>query len=192
MEDKKLKFYELGDESNFEVLSYDKNIEISNIAENKKNDEKYTKTVNIGLKSIIKKDIENLSSKVVIINNKVIKTLALNEIILEEKLDSKIEKIEDIINNMEIIISNVIIEKSKIKIHLFSSNKKEKKEKIASLNSCISFLTRCQSDYIALKDEYNKLLKRLDNIKDIEEEKNKSNEDALERTINFYINKEES
>ena len=192
MEDKKLKFYELGDESNFEVLSYDKNIEISNIAENKKNDEKYTKTVNLGLKSIIKKDIENLSSKVVIINNKVIKTLALNEIILEEKLDSKIEKIEDIINNMEIIISNVIIEKSKIKIHLFSSNKKEKKEKIASLNSCISFLTRCESDYIALKDEYNKLLKRLDNIKDIEEEKNKSNEDALERTINFYINKEES
>lgn len=192
MEDKKLKFYELGDESNFEVLSYDKNIEISNIAENKKNDEKYTKTVNLGLKSIIKKDIENLSSKVVIINNKVIKTLALNEIMLEEKLDSKIENIENIINSMEVIISNVIIEKSKIKIHIFSSNKKEKKEKIASLNSCISFLTRCESDYIALKDEYNKLLKRLNSIENIEEEKNKSNEDALERTINFYINKEES
>ena len=95
-----------------------------------------------------------------------------------------------IINSVEIIISNVIIEKDKIKVGIFSTNKKIKREKIASLSILKDSLVKSQTELIAIKDEYNKLIKRKKKVKE-ESYINKVNiEDPLERTVNFYMKKE--
>ena len=150
----------------------------------------YDKTVKIGLKSIINKDIESLDSKVKSINKRIMKELKINDFVSMEKLDNEIEKIDDIINSVEIIISNVIIEKDKIKVGIFSTNKKIKREKIASLSILKDSLVKSQTELIAIKDEYNKLIKRKKKVKE-ESYINKVNiEDPLERTVNFYMKKE--
>ena len=156
----------------------------------KKEEEMYDKTVKIGLKSIINKDIESLDSKVKSINKRIMKELKINDFVSMEKLDNEIEKIDDIINSVEIISSNVIIEKDKIKVGIFSTNKKIKREKIASLSILKDSLVKSQTELIAIKDEYNKLIKRKKKVKE-ESYINKVNiEDPLERTVNFYMKKE--
>lgn len=188
-----IKFYKLGEESDFEVINYDKNnSEIINIADNKEADDIHSRTVKIGLKSIIKKDIESLSEKIDVLNKKIIKQLALNEIILEQPLDNNIENINNIISNLETIISDVILKKSSIKIGLFSRNKAAKKEKILSLTECIDFLTKCQIEFIALKDEYFKLVNRESKLSNLVAEEKTQEEDPLERTISFYMNRKDS
>lgn len=190
MKKKDIKFYNLGDESDYEVFNYGNKTIINNIADSKKEEEIYDKTVKIGLKSIINKDIESLDSKVKSINKRIMKELKINDFVSMEKLDNEIEKIDDIINSVEIIISNVIIEKDKIKVGIFSTNKKIKREKIASLSILKDSLIKSQTELIAIKDEYNKLIKRKKKVKE-ESYINKVNiEDPLERTVNFYMKKE--
>lgn len=160
-----VKYYNLGEESDYEVINYDnKDIIIKNKSKLKKEDEEYSRTVNFGISNLLKKDMDDLSYKVNLINKKIIKNLALNEIVLEEKLDYNIENINEIITNIENIISGVIIKKNSIKINIFSTRKKEKKEKQESLSSLVEVLTKCQNDLIALKDEYNKLQERKDKV----------------------------
>ena len=190
MKKKDIKFYNLGDESDYEVFNYGNKTIINNIADSKKEEEMYDKTVKIGLKSIINKDIESLDSKVKSINKRIMKELKINDFVSMEKLDNEIEKIDDIINSVEIIISNVIIEKDKIKVGILSTNKKIKREKIASLSILKDSLVKSQTELIAIKDEYNKLIKRKKKVKE-ESYINKVNiEDPLERTVNFYMKKE--
>ncbi len=190
MKKKDIKFYNLGDESDCEVFNYGNKTIINNIADSKKEDEIYDKTVKIGLKSIINKDIESLDSKVKSISKRIMKALKLNDVTSAQNLDNEIEKIDDIINNVEIIISNVIIEKDKIKVGFFSTNKKLKREKIASLSALKDYLVKAQTELITIKDEYNKLIKRKKSVTEETNTNKKNIDNPLERTVNFYMKKE--
>ena len=190
MKKKDIKFYNLGDESDCEVFNYGNKTIINNIADSKKEDEIYDKTVKIGLKSIINKDIESLDSKVKSISKRIMKALKLNDVTSAQNLDNEIEKIDDIINNVEIIISNVIIEKDKIKVGFFSTNKKLKREQIASLSALKDYLVKAQTELITIKDEYNKLIKRKKSVTEETNTNKKNIDNPLERTVNFYMKKE--
>ncbi len=185
----KVKYYKLGDESDYEVISYDnKTVEINNVREKEKQEDEYSKTVSEGLKSVLDKDIEDLSKKLESINKKIVTTLATNNVLYDENLSNDVALIDDNLVKVENIISKVIIEKESMKIGIFSSKKNEKREKQRSLNEAIDFLTRCQNDIIALRDEYNKLVERKEQVKDIDKKEEKDTSASLEQTINFYLN----
>ncbi len=152
-----------------------------------------SKDFNNALKTVIQKDIELLSNNLNKIVKEIIKKLAINEIILDEKLTGDLENVDGIINQLEKIISDVIIKKGSIKIGVFSTNKKEKKGKIQGLEECISFLSKCQNDIISIKNEYIKLKDRDNSLSyvGVEENKPDTEEDPLERTISFYMKKQE-
>ncbi len=175
-----------------------KKMDIYNIANGEKVDAskpvKVSKNFNKALKQVINKDINFLSNKIKNIVKDMTKRLATNGTILDIKLSCDIENIDDIINNVETLISNLIIKKDSIKVGLFSSNKKEKKEKIKKLEDNIKYLSKIQNDIISLKNEYTKLVQRNINLEALEFEKDEENvddTDPLERTINFYMTQEE-
>lgn len=182
----KIKFYSLGSEK----------IDFSKIINNKVLDSckpvVASKGFNKALKSVIEKDISFLSEKATNIISEIIKILTINNF-NNEKLNGDIEKIDDTLNEMETVISKIIIEKENIKLGLFSTNKKEKKKKQKGLEECVNILTKYQSELISIKNEYNKLKRRSEVLKDVvfeEEDSDIIKEDPLERTINFYMSKE--
>ena len=185
----KIKFYSL-DGKTVDVFNVKKN----DIIDFDK-DIKTNKNFNDALKKVLKKDMKLLANKVINIVNEITKKLAINGTILNDKLESDISKIDLIISDLENIISNLIIEKNSIKIRFFSSNKKEKKEKIKKLENSIEFISKSLNDIISIKDEYNKLDKRNKDLEDLVFEDVKNDEedetDPLERTINFYMSKNE-
>jgi len=120
----------------------------------------------------------------------------MNGTILDVKLSSDVESIDTIINDVETLISDLIIKKDSIKVGLFSSNKKDKKDKIKKLENSINYLSKVQNDIISIKNEYNKLVQRNLNLEGLEFEKEEEKQvecysDPLERTINFYMTQEE-
>ncbi len=185
----KIKFYSL-DGKTVDVFNVKKN----DIIDFDK-DIKTNKNFNDALKKVLKKDMKLLANKVINIVNEITKKLAINGTILNDKLESDISKIDLIISDLENIISNLIIEKNSIKIRFFSSNKKEKKEKIKKLENSIEYISKSLNDIISIKDEYNKLDKRNKDLEDLVFEDVKNDEedetDPLERTINFYMSKNE-
>lgn len=185
----KIKFYSL-DGKTVDVFNVKKN----DIIDFDK-DIKTNKNFNDALKKVLEKDMKLLANKVINIVNEITKKLAINGTILNDKLESDISKIDLIISDLENIISNLIIEKNSIKIRFFSSNKKEKKEKIKKLENSIEYISKSLNDIISIKDEYNKLDKRNKDLEDLVFEDVKNDEedetDPLERTINFYMSKNE-
>lgn len=185
----KIKFYSL-DGKTVDVFNVKKN----DIIDFDK-DIKTNKNFNDALKKVLKKDMKLLANKVINIVNEITKKLAINGTILNDKLESDISKIDLIISDLENKISNLIIEKNSIKIRFFSSNKKEKKEKIKKLENSIEYISKSLNDIISIKDEYNKLDKRNKDLEDLVFEDVKNDEedetDPLERTINFYMSKNE-
>lgn len=185
----KIKFYSL-DGKTVDVFNVKKN----DIIDFDK-DIKTNKNFNDALKKVLKKDMKLLANKVINIVNEITKKLAINGTILNDKLESDISKIDLIISDLENIISNLIIEKNSIKIRFFSSNKKEKKEKVKKLENSIEYISKSLNDIISIKDEYNKLDKRNKDLEDLVFEDVKNDEedetDPLERTINFYMSKNE-
>lgn len=185
----KIKFYSL-DGKTVDVFNVKKN----DIIDFDK-DIKTNKNFNDALKKVLKKDMKLLANKVINIVNEITKKLAINGTILNDKLESDISKIDLIISDLENIINNLIIEKNSIKIRFFSSNKKEKKEKIKKLENSIEYISKSLNDIISIKDEYNKLDKRNKDLEDLVFEDVKNDEedetDPLERTINFYMSKNE-
>lgn len=183
----KIKFYSL-DGKTVDVFSVKKN----DIMEFDK-DIKTNKNFNDALKKVLKKDMDLLSNKISNIISEIIKKLAINGTILNDKLEKDINKIDLIVNDLENLISNLIIEKNSIKIRFFSSNKKEKKEKIKKLENSIENVSKSLNDIISIKDEYNKLCKRNNDLENLVFEEDKNHEenktDPLERTINFYMSK---
>lgn len=185
----KIRFYSMDGEA---IDTF--NISRADIIDSKK-EIKLTKDFSKALKSVIQKDIDRLSNKL----NKTIKEINKHSIICEEKLednlDVKIENLDNIINAVEELLSKLIIKKSKIKIWIFSTHKKEKKAKIKTIESTIDYISKSQNNIISIKNEYNKLITRNKNISniDFEEDFSKANknekEDPLERTINFYMTK---
>lgn len=150
---------------------------------------------NEALKCVAKKDIDTLNIKIKKMISEIVKKLVVAGVVLEDEIQYDVSSIDELIDFVETHISNFIIEKGSIKIGLFTSNKKEKRQKIAVLENIISYLNKCQEEFIIIKKEYDKLNKRdlkLDDVSfasEISEELEK--EDPLERTINFYLRKQE-
>ena len=183
-QDSKVKFYNFGREKidfskleNLLDLDASKPIVVS-------------KGFNKALKTVIEKDIKLLEKKVKQIVKEITKIMITNNIPIE-KLDDSIENIDNLIASIEILISDMIISKGNYKVSLFSLNKKEKKRKQSSLEQTLNTLTDYQNEIVAIKNEYNKLTNRKSTLKDFVEEKSEEDKiDPLERTINFYLNKQ--
>ncbi len=182
----KIKFYSLGSEK----------IDLSKIKNNEGLDSSKpvvaSKEFNKALKSVIDKDINFLSGKTSNIVKEIIKLLLINNFI-NEKIRDDIENIDDTINDVEAIISKIIIEKENIKLGIFTTNKKEKKKTQKKLEECINTISKYESELISIKNEYNKLKQRSGVVNDVvldETDLKKVKEGPLERTINFYVNKE--
>jgi hypothetical protein len=177
----KIKFYSLGSEK----------IDLSKMKEILDSSKPViaSKGFNRALKSVIDKDINLLANNLKKIAEAITKLLLENGII-NEAISTDIEKIDDVVNDVETVISKVIIEKESIKIGLFSTKKKEKKQRYKKLDTCMNKLSKYQSELISIKDEYNKLAQRKSVLKDedLNEEEETISEDPLERTINFYMN----
>lgn len=180
----KIKFYTLGSEKiDFKSAQLDasKPILLSS---------KY----NRALQSVIDKDISSLVDKFDSMKEKIRKLLVIHNI--TEKLENNtVENVEKVLNSLNNIIDIIKHEKEQIKLGLFSTNKKEKKEKIKSLEKCLSSLLKYQAEIISIKNEYNKLIQRrgiLINIVEQEELNESKKYDPLERTINFYLSKKEN
>lgn len=147
------------------------------------------------LKNIVDKDINLLNKKLDTINVEVAKILALTGTLKEEKLEYDVTKIDDFISYLETKIGDIIIEKGSIKIGLFTTNKKFKRERIQTLESSIETLHKYQDDLLMIKKEYEKIVQRKDNVDGIEfetKEDDKTVQNPLERTVNFYIKKQEN
>lgn len=177
-----------------------KKIDIYNIEKGGKLDTskqvKVSKNFNKALKQVIKKDINFLSNKVKNVVKDITKRLAMNGTILDVKLSSDVENIDTTINDVETLISDLIIKKDSIKVGLFSSNKKDKKDKIKKLENSINYLSKVQNDIISIKNEYTKLVQRNVDLEGLEFEKEEEKQidcdsDPLERTINFYMTQAE-
>lgn len=186
----KIKFYSLGTQkinfskiNNSLSLDTDKDVVVS---------ENFNKALN----TVINKDINFLKSKVDKIINEINELLVLNQV-NDAKLSGNISNLDDLNNDVELIISKLIIEKESIKFGLFRTKRKEKKKKYNDLEECINKIMKYQKELILVKNEYNKLDERKTIIKDVivedDEKKEKKEElDPLERTINFYMNKSEN
>lgn len=149
---------------------------------------------NEALKNIVDKDINMLNKKLTTMVNDIAKVLALTGTLGSQKLEYDITQIDDFISFLEVKIGDIIIEKGSIKIGLFSSNKKFKKERILMLEDSINKLHKYQDDLLSLKKEYEKIVKHKDNVDGVAfETKNETTvQNPLERTINFYMKKQEN
>ncbi len=154
---------------------------------------KTSKEFNKALRKVTQKDIDLLQRKITNIIKEIKKMLAMNNILIEQEIEKDINKIDNIINDLEELTSKLIIDKSSIKVGVFSSNKKDKKKKIKNLEKSIETLSEYQKNIISIKNEYNKLVNRSNNIDELQiydiKKKEKKKEDPLERTINFYMNR---
>ncbi|MEE0699709.1 MAG: hypothetical protein U0M66_03905 [Bacilli bacterium] len=185
----KIKFYSMGSE----------HLDLTRISSDGKLDPskpiKASKNFNAALRSVIQKDIDFLSKKIDNLVKEMTKRLAFNGTVLEMGLESNVESVDSLINEVETLISNLIIEKNSIKIGIFTSNKKKLRERISKLEDSVEFLSKYQGELIAIKNEYNKLVNRNLSISneglEAEVEADLPSEDPLERTINFYMKKQE-
>lgn len=154
--------------------------------------EKKQEKFNDALKSVTEKDIDILEEKLIKTTKEIIKKLVTIGVTLELNVDVK--KIDNVINEVEDLIGKLIIEKESIRIWFFTSNKKQKKERYKQLEDMIDYLSNCQNELVSMKKEYTKLAKRKIKESMVDgdlKDSSKDKEDPLERTINFYIRKQE-
>lgn len=186
----RIKFYSLGSEK----------IDLSKIISGNTLDKtkpvRPSKQFNEALNSVIKKDIAALNDKITSVLNDITKRLAFNGLTIEPKLTGDTKCIEKLINKIDELIGDLIIKKENIKIGLFTPNKKVLKEKVKQFENSIDFLSKCQTEFISMKNEYNKLVTRNTVIEgailsDEKEDETPQKEDPIERTINFYMNKQD-
>ena len=144
------------------------------------------------LDDLTKKDIKFLSNKICKTIKQINNELVKNSITYSINDHYNLENINELVKSIKELISKIIIDKNNIKIGLFTTSKKDKKEKIKNYENVIEFLTKKQNDITAVKDEYNKIIKRK-NINEYfspeEENAVKKDDNPLERTINFYTKK---
>ena len=116
--------------------------------------------LNLAMKKVIAKDIELLNDKLNNFINEVKKYATIRNINLNIKDNYKIEDISVLIEELEKDISDLIVSKNKLKVGLFTSNKKEKKIQGQNIEECINYLSKYQVDIISIQNEYNKLSER--------------------------------
>ena len=179
-----MKFYSL-EKSKLEGINKDNDlIDIKSL--------KSSKEFNEALASVINKDIAKLLLKLKNIIKDITKLLAKNGVTFNVPIECDINNIDEIINAVESKTSEMIIKKGNIKVGFFSSNKKEKKKSIENLEEDLKVMAKLQNDIMSLKNEYEKLNDRLNSIgySAFTKEEIEDSEDPLERTINFYMNKD--
>ena len=111
---------------------------------------------------------------------------------INDRLKGGIKDIDKIIEEIEVLSSELIIERNSIKTGFFSSRKKAKKERQSDLDNSVEYLSKMQNKIIAIKNEYDKLKERNKTLESFifeKEESLKEETDPLARTINFYMKK---
>ena len=144
------------------------------------------------LDDLTKKDIKFLSNKIDRTIKQINEEFTKHNIALNLNRNYTLKSINELIKDIEDILSKIIIEKDSIKVGVFSTQKKLKKDKLKKYEKLIQFLTKKQNDIISVKDEYNKVISRknVNEYFSIEEENIvKKDDNPLERTINFYTKK---
>ena len=144
------------------------------------------------LDDLTKKDIKFLSNKIDRTIKQINEEFTKHNIALNLNRNYTLKSINELIKDIEDILSKIIIEKDSIKVGVFSTQKKLKKDKLKKYEKLIDFLTKKQNDIISVKDEYNKVISRknVNEYFSIEEENIvKKDDNPLERTINFYTKK---
>ncbi len=182
----KMKFYSL-EKSKLEGIN-----KFQNKFDDSLKEVKTSKEFNDALAFVIKKDINNLAINLKNIISDITKIFVKNGVVFSSPISTSLDDIDLIINDIEEKVSDLIIKKNNIKIGLFSSKKKEKRKNIESLEETLNYISKSQNDIIGIKNEYNKLKERIGNIEIpvFYNEEVLEEEDPLERTINFYMNKE--
>lgn len=184
-----IKFFSLGSES----IEFSKMVDLidlntKNILENQ--------GYNSALKHVLDKDLQFLASNLERVNDKIFEVLDSNNICFEYNFDNNLENISSVVENVKSIIVKLNETKQQSKVGLFTSDRKIKKQKLNSLNICIEALLRYKNELISIEDEFNKLMLRKSRLSNspVEvktQEKTTKNEDALERTVNFYLKKKQ-
>ncbi len=150
---------------------------------------------NSALKHVLDKDLQFLASNLERINDKIFDVLDSNNICFEYNFDNNLENVSSVVENVKSIIVKLTETKEKSKVGLFTSDRKIKKQKLNNLNNCLEALLRYKNELISIEDEFNKLMLRKSrlgsSVVEVKEEKPVKNEDALERTVNFYLNKKQ-
>lgn len=150
---------------------------------------------NSALKHVLDKDLQFLASNLERINDKIFDVLDSNNICFEYNFDNNLENVSSVVENVKSIIAKLTETKEKSKVGLFTSDRKIKKQKLNNLNNCLEALLRYKNELISIEDEFNKLMLRKSrlgsSVVEVKEEKPVKNEDALERTVNFYLNKKQ-
>ncbi len=182
----KMKFYSL-EKSKLEGIN-----KFQNNFDDSLKEVKSSKEFNDALAFVIKKDINNLSINLKNIISDITKVFVKNGVIFSSPISTELDDVDLIINDIEEKMSDLIIKRNNIKIGLFSSKKREKRKNIENLEETLNYISKAQNDIIGIKNEYNKLKGRIGNIEvpTFYNEESHEEEDPLERTINFYMNKE--
>ena len=149
---------------------------------NTNNIEETSKEYETALKSIFEKDITLLNNNLskIICDIKKLYNIYTGTTISINGIEEAVEKVNEIAN-----IINV--KKNSIKVSIFSSNKKAKKEEQITMENHIEALNKYKTELYSMKDEYNKLNERKSGIKDDYKPENKPEKtNPLERTINYF------
>lgn len=140
------------------------------------------------LKAVINNDIslvENKLKNIVYDANKLLKNNDININILSE---SSIDNIDEIISEFQKTIDNLNIIKEQRRRKVFAFSRKTKKKEYTDLVECVNSFLKYKNDIISIKNEYNKLKKRDQQVVINSTNKKSNYEDPLERTIKFYMN----
>lgn len=151
-----------------------------------------SKGFNKALKSVIDKDIDFLNNSLKKIVNKINKILVSTDIDLRIESFYNTDNIVALKSKLKACINEMAKYKLKNKVGIFTSEKKSKKERLKKLDESIISLNKLENELIMIENEYNKLAERKSKLGfvEVESDENKTDcEDPLERTINFYMNK---
>lgn len=179
MEDEKLVFYGFGEKRvlpSFKMLSNTLDTPITINEQEKK----------VALFNLTLKDIKLLENRL----NDILINLKQKLIICNINFETnyKLDEISDLLEKLEIIQQKLIIE-GNAKISIFTNNKKAKKDLATNKLNMSNEILKYQTEILSIKNEYDVLSKRKDSIKIIEKNEVNENNDALSRTINFYMDK---
>ena len=148
---------------------------------------KLSKKYNNALLSVIKKDIDMLLQQYKDKINNFVNTLSNNGINVDG-FSSDISMIDDTLRNILKLEKDIYRKAKKIKLGMFSTSKKKTEKE--NKEELYKYVVKTKNDIIFTKNEYIKLTRRINNVTNSrEEEKDYIEDDPLERTINFYMNK---
>ena len=146
--------------------------------------------LNGALTDIINKDIKRLSRNLKNDIKEINDALLENNIFFEKELSMDIEDVNNTVENIKKLKKIVMKKKKRVKPGFLTLNKKRKQQNYNNILNLESVIKIKEKSIILLRDEYNKLNKKLKDTTCLNIKEPKENEeDMLERTISFYMNK---